>query len=191
MQTVIQQDLQESLELKSLLVNDAAFIKNIETIARICIDTYKQGGKTIFAGNGGSAADSQHLAAELVGRFYLNRSALASIALTVDTSIITAVANDFGYDEIFARQIEALGNKNDVFFALSTSGNSVNLIKSLTLAKSQGLVTVGFTGDAGGKMKSLCDYIIAVPSKKTPRIQEVHITAGHIICNLIEKSLFT
>ncbi len=161
----------------------------IEEVCRVCIEALKNGNKIMFCGNGGSAADSQHLAAELVGRYKMNRPALNSIALTTDTSILTAVGNDFGYDTIFERQVEGLGKKGDVLIGLSTSGNSKNVLLAMQLAKKMGIKTVAMTGENGGKMKQQADFAINVPSDVTNNIQEMHIAIGHIICGFIEKEL--
>ena len=159
----------------------------IEQVAKICVESIKNGGKVMFCGNGGSAADSQHLAAELVGRYKMNRPALNSVALTTDTSILTAVGNDFGYDTIFERQVEGIGNKGDVLVGLSTSGNSKNVLLAMDKAKSKGIKTVAMTGEKGGLMKQKADYAINVPSDTTNHIQEMHIAVGHILCGIIEK----
>ncbi|MDX2469515.1 MAG: D-sedoheptulose 7-phosphate isomerase, partial [SAR324 cluster bacterium] len=156
-----------------------------------CLSAYKDNKKILFAGNGGSAADAQHLAAELVARFYFNRPALAAIALTTDTSILTAVGNDFGFEDIFSRQVEALGNQGDVFIGISTSGNSPNILKAFSVANEKGLFTVALTGQSGGKMKDVVDLCIQVPSDETPRIQEAHILIGHSLCEYLEGQLFT
>ncbi len=148
------------------------------------------GGKVLFCGNGGSAADSQHLAAELVGKFYLSREPLAAISLTVNTSSLTAVGNDFGYEEIFEKQMKGLGRAGDVAVGISTSGNSENVIRALDAAKTKGIVTVAFTGESGGKLADRVDYCLKIPSSDTARIQEGHITAGHIMCELVESALF-
>ena len=161
----------------------------IEQVCKICTESIKKGGKVMFCGNGGSAADSQHLAAELVGRYKMNRPALNSIALTTDTSILTAIGNDFGYDTIFERQVEGLGKKGDILVGLSTSGNSKNVLLAMKKAKEMGIKTVAFTGESGGKMKDSADYAINVPSDTTNHIQEMHIAVGHIICGYIEKAL--
>ncbi|WP_457570008.1 D-sedoheptulose 7-phosphate isomerase [Desulfurobacterium sp.] len=153
-------------------------------------DRVKEGGKILICGNGGSAADAQHIAAELVGRFLLDRKALPAIALTTDTSILTAVGNDFGFDAVFERQVEALGLKGDVLIGISTSGNSENVVRAVLKAKQKGLLTVGFLGRDGGKLRELVDYPIVVKTFSTPRIQEVHITIGHVLCDFIEKSIF-
>jgi D-sedoheptulose 7-phosphate isomerase len=152
--------------------------------------SYKNGGKVLWCGNGGSAADSQHLAAELSGRFYYDRPPLFSEALHVNTSYITAVANDYSYDIIYSRLVEAMGKKGDILFGLSTSGNSGNVIKAFEKANEMGIITIGFTGETGGKMKDLCKYLINIPSKDTPRIQECHMLLGHTICEMVEMNLF-
>ena len=159
----------------------------IESVAKVCIDTIKNGNKVMFCGNGGSAADSQHLAAELVGRYKMNRPALNSVALTTDTSILTAVGNDFGYDTIFERQVEGIGKKGDILVGLSTSGNSKNVLLAMEKAKAMGIKTVAMTGQKGGKMKENADFAINVPSDTTNHIQEMHIAVGHILCGIIEK----
>lgn len=159
----------------------------IEMVSEVCINSIKQGGKVMFCGNGGSAADSQHLSAELVGRYKMNRPALNSVALTTDTSILTAVGNDFGYDTIFERQVEGIGKKGDVLIGLSTSGNSKNVLLAMEKAKAMGITTVAMTGEKGGKMKEKADFAINVPSDTTNHIQEMHIAAGHIICGIVEK----
>ena len=153
-------------------------------------DCYKDGGKVILIGNGGSASDSQHIAAELVGKFKLDRKSLPAIALTTNTSIITALANDYGYDTVFSRQLESLANDKDVLIVISTSGNSPNILRAVDTAKSKNIKVVGMTGRNGGKLKNMVDILINIPSDDTPRIQEGHITVGHIICGLVEKELF-
>ncbi|MCF0155484.1 MAG: D-sedoheptulose 7-phosphate isomerase [Veillonella sp.] len=159
----------------------------IQEAASICKEALDNGHKVLFCGNGGSAADSQHLAAELVGRFVKERRSLPSIALTTDTSILTAVGNDYGYDEVFARQVQGLGQAGDVLVGISTSGNSKNVVKAVEEAKAMGLKTIAFTGQGGGRLGELCDATVAVPSKVTARIQEMHILVGHIICELVEE----
>lgn len=159
----------------------------IQLMAERCKEALKAGNKVLFCGNGGSAADAQHLAAELIGRFQKERRSLASIALTTDTSILTAVANDYGYDEVFARQVEGLGRFGDVLIGISTSGNSANVVKAALKARDTGMHTIAFTGEGGGKLKDICDITFAVPSKVTARIQEMHIMVGHIICELVEE----
>ncbi len=162
---------------------------HIHDIAELCIQALQQGGKIMFCGNGGSAADAQHLAAELVGRYKLERHALNAIALTVDTSILTAIGNDYGYDDIFRRQVEGIGKRGDVLIGLSTSGNSRNVLNAFAQARSMGIRTVAFTGQGGGQMKGQADLCLAVPSGATNHIQEMHITCGHLICEIIERSL--
>ncbi|MFH1772332.1 MAG: D-sedoheptulose 7-phosphate isomerase [Candidatus Omnitrophota bacterium] len=164
-------------------------VPQIERVSSIFIDSLRKNGKIIFAGNGGSASDSQHLAAELVGRFKENRNALGALALSVNTSILTAVGNDFGFEEIFSRQIEALASTNDAFMAISTSGNSQNLINAVKKAKEMKVVTIGLLGKNGGKLKSLVDTALVVDCDDTPRIQEIHITIGHILCEIVEYQL--
>lgn len=161
----------------------------IEQVANACALTIKQGGKVMFCGNGGSAADSQHLAAELVGRYKKNRPAMNALALTVDTSILTAVGNDYGYDTIFERQLQGVGKKGDVLIGLSTSGNSANVVKAFNLAKEMGICTVAFTGSKGGIMKDIADIVLNVPSDITNNIQEMHIAAGHLVCGLVEDAI--
>jgi D-sedoheptulose 7-phosphate isomerase len=157
--------------------------------AGLIVDTLKRDNKVMFCGNGGSAADAQHLAAELMGRYLRDRAALAAIALTVDTSALTAIGNDFGFADIFGRQVRGIGRKGDVLVCLSTSGNSVNILSAIAAARDCGIAVVGLTGARGGKMVSLCDLIIRVPSDDTPRVQEMHIAVGHMICELVENAV--
>mgnify|MGYP000644459796 FL=1 len=154
------------------------------------VDCFKHDGKILFCGNGGSAADAQHLAAEFSGRFYTDRAPLDAEALHVNTSYLTAVANDYSYNEVYARIVRAKGRKGDILVGLSTSGNSANIIEAFKVAKDKGMIIVGFTGETGGKMKPYCDYLLNIPSTDTPRIQECHITVGHIVCQLVEEQLF-
>jgi len=158
----------------------------IEAVAGVCKEAIARGNKILFCGNGGSAADSQHLAAELVGRFKHERAALPAIALTVDTSVLTAVGNDYGFDRVFARQVEALANPGDVVFGLSTSGNSENVIMALAAAKAKGITTIALTGEAGGQCKEIADHCLCVPASTSDHIQELHIAIGHLICGYIE-----
>lgn len=162
----------------------------IDSIAKEWIDALERGNKIIFCGNGGSAADSQHLSAELVGRYKINRPSLASVSLTVDTSALTAIANDFGYDQVFSRQLEGVGKTGDCLVGISTSGNSQNIVNAFVQAKKMGIKTVAFTGEGGGKMKELADICLNVPSSVTNNIQEMHIACGHILCELVEKHFF-
>lgn len=168
----------------------AEYAATIEEIAAQCTRAIQNGGKVMFCGNGGSAADSQHLAAEFVGRYKLERPALNSIALTVDTSILTAVGNDYGYDEVFRRQVEGIGKPGDVLIGLSTSGNSRNVLLAFRKAAEMGITTVALTGASGGKMKEAADIALPVPAAVTNHIQEMHITCGHLICEMTEKMLF-
>jgi D-sedoheptulose 7-phosphate isomerase len=161
----------------------------IESIAERLIGVLKNGGKVMFCGNGGSAADSQHLAAELEGRFLIDRRPLAAVALTTNTSTLTAIGNDFGFDAVFERQVRGLGAAKDALVGLSTSGNSPNVLRALQAARETGILTIGFTGQAGGQMAPLCDLCLRVPSLSTPRIQEMHILAGHIVCDIAERAL--
>ncbi len=190
MKQEIQDTIRRSIDVKTALLNDEFAISQIETVAKKMIESYKQGHKTMFAGNGGSAADAQHLAAELVNRFRFDHLGLPALALTTDTSIVTAIGNDYGYDFLFTRQIAALGNNGDVFIGISTSGNSENIVKALQYCKEKGIYTVGLTGGNGGKMKALCDECIVVPSNETARIQESHILIGHILCGFVESAMF-
>lgn len=159
-------------------------------IAELIIEAYRNGKKVILFGNGGSAADAQHIAAELVGRYYIDRDPLPAIALTTNTSSLTAIGNDYTFDIIFTRQLKALGHNGDIAIGFSTSGNSENIVQALKIAKEKGLVTVGFTGKSGGKVRDMADYCVCIPSNNTPRIQEGHITIGHIICEIVESELF-
>jgi D-sedoheptulose 7-phosphate isomerase len=169
---------------------DGKFVGAIVSIAGRIAAALKSGGKVLLAGNGGSASDAQHIAAELVGRLVDDRAPLAAIALTTDTSALTAISNDLGFEQVFARQVRALGRKGDVFVAMSTSGRSANVIAALVAARELGLVTIGFTKDAPTPMHALCDLVLAVPSDEVALIQQMHITAGHAICHLIEQELF-
>ncbi len=163
--------------------------ESLESAAIHCIEALNQGGKILIFGNGGSAADAQHIAAELVGRYLLDRKGLAAIALTTDTSALTSIGNDFGFNHLFSRQVEALAQTGDVLIGISTSGNSANVINALTLGKQIGCKTLGFSGQYGGAMMELCDVTLAVPSTHTPRIQEMHILLGHTLCHLIEQNI--
>ena len=169
---------------------DRALQTTVAAVAAACIEALRRGNKILFAGNGGSAADSQHLAAELVSRFAYDRPGLPAFALTTDTSALTAIGNDYGYEHLFARQLEAVGTQGDVFFGISTSGRSPNILQALRVARTKGLLVVGLTGRSGGQMPELCDYCLRTPSDSTPRIQEGHITIGHTLCWLIEQQMF-
>ncbi len=187
---MIKSRIRHSIEVKEQLLNDAQFLIKVQDVAALLVKTYRQGGKALFCGNGGSAADAQHLAAELSGRFYYDRPPLDAEALHVNSSYLTAVANDYHFDEVYARLIHCRGKKGDVLIAISTSGNSPNLIKAIDVANEKGMVTVGLTGKSGGKMLPLCGHILCVPSTDTPRIQEAQIMIGHIICEIVESTLF-
>lgn len=182
--------IKSSIDVKERILNDANLLLRINEAAELIVKTYKQGGRVFFCGNGGSAADAQHLAAELSGRFYFDRPPLAAEALHVNTSYITAVANDYAYDVIFSREVDAFCKEGDVLVGISTSGNSANVLKAFETAKDKGVLTIAMTGESGGKMASISDILINVPSNDTPRIQESHITIGHIICQIVEEELF-
>ena len=190
MQKLIIDRITSSINTKQSLLHQPELLSAIEDAASACINTFTNKGKVLFCGNGGSAADAQHLAAEFSGRFYYDRDPLDSEALHVNTSYLTAVANDYSYDEVYARLVKAKGAEGDVLIALSTSGNSSNILKAIEAAHQKGMITIGLTGQSGGKMKDLCDLLINIPSTDTPRIQESHILVGHIICELVESSLF-
>ncbi|EMU8580178.1 D-sedoheptulose 7-phosphate isomerase [Campylobacter jejuni] len=186
----IKEHFQESILVKEQILKDENLITLIKNASLEVIKAYKNGNKTLLAGNGGSAADAQHIAGEFVSRFYFDRPGIASIALSTDTSILTAIGNDYGYENLFARQVQAQGVKGDVFIGISTSGNSKNILKALELCKQKEIISIGLSGASGGAMNELCDYCIKVPSTCTPRIQEAHILIGHIICAIIEEELF-
>ena len=188
--TQIKNLIQASIDVKLQVLNDAALQERLSACVDAIEAAFKNGNKVLFCGNGGSAADAQHLAAEFSGRFYIDREALPAEALHVNTSYITAVANDYSYDVVYSRMIQGIGRKGDVLIGLSTSGNSANIIKAFETARSKGMITIGFTGETGGKMKELSDWLINVPSTDTPRIQESHILLGHIICQLVEEKYF-
>ena len=190
MKSRIKSSIKSSVENHTRVLNDANLQINIERIVTNSIEAFKNDKKMLFCGNGGSASDAQHIAAELSGRFYKDRSPLYAEALHVNSSYMTAVANDYGYEETYARLVEAYGRKGDILVGISTSGNSPNVVKAMQNAKEIGMITVGFTGRKGGKMKEICDIMIQVSSDETPRIQEVHILVGHIICQLIEEEMF-
>lgn len=182
--------INQSINVKQMLLADVDLIAQIDTVVKVITNAFQNGNSVYFAGNGGSAADAQHLAAEFSGRFYKDRKALPSEALHCNTSYLTAVANDYSYDVIYARLIEGITKPGDVLVGMSTSGNSGNIVKAFEMAKSKQVVTIGFTGNSGGKMKTMSDYLINVPSNDTPRIQESHILVGHIICELVESNIF-
>ncbi|MDR6550556.1 D-sedoheptulose 7-phosphate isomerase [Paenibacillus qinlingensis] len=190
MKAYITSEILRAMEIKRVMASDRAILNVIERTARKMIEVYRNGNKIMIGGNGGSAADAQHIAGEFVSRFYFDRPGLPCIALTTDTSVLTAIGNDYGYEQLFARQIQACGRSGDLFIALSTSGNSPNVIKGLEMCRAMGITTIGFTGETGGRMAALCDMCICIPSHETPRIQEAHILVGHILCAIVEESLF-
>ena len=191
MQNKFKEVINASIEVKQAILQDANMLQNLEQAIELITNAFKNGNKVLFCGNGGSAADAQHLAAEFSGRFYKNRKALPSEALHCNTSYLTAVANDYSYDVIYARIIEGTGLPGDVLIGLSTSGNSPNILKAFEAAKTNQMITIGFTGSTGGKMKDCSDIFRTTPSTDTPRIQESHIMLGHIICEMVEANLFT
>lgn len=187
----IRQIIQASITTKEQILKDARLIDTIGNVVDLITTAFRNGNRVYFCGNGGSAADAQHLAAEFSGRFYTDRKALPAEALHCNTSYLTAVANDYGYDLVYARMIDGIGEKADVLIGLSTSGNSENIIKAFEVAKKKDMINIAFTGKTGGKMKELADHLINVPSTDTPRIQESHITIGHIICQMVEEKYFS
>ncbi len=190
MDSKIKNIISESIAVKNKVLADEKLLKTVDDIVGLMVTALKKGNRIYFCGNGGSAADAQHLAAEFSGRFYTDRDALPAEALHCNTSYLTAVANDYGYDVVYARLIKGIAHKGDVLVGLSTSGNSANIIKAFEVAREKGVVTIAFTGESGGKMKAHSDYLINVPSTDTPRIQESHILLGHIICQLVEEHYF-
>lgn len=186
----IKHAIESSVQTKQFILNDNLLVGRIEEAINRCVDSLRDGGKIWFAGNGGSAADAQHLAAELSGRFYIDRKPLPAEALHVNSSFLTAAANDYGYDKAYARLIEGCAHQGDVLVAISTSGNSTNIVEAAKTARSQGVYVIALTGESGGKLCKHCDLLLNVPSKDTPRIQECHVMIGHILCENIEKELF-
>lgn len=186
----IDEQIAEARKVLGLMAEDQRLRLAIETAAQACIESLRAGGKLLFAGNGGSAADAQHMAGEYVSRFMYDRPGLAAVALTTDTSILTAIGNDYGYENLFARQVQALGRPGDVFIGYSTSGTSPNVLKGFEAARAAGLTCIGFTGSRRGPMHELCHIVLAVPSAETPKIQEGHFVLGHIICALVEQAMF-
>ena len=190
-QDLIRRNISDSITVKQELLQNDAIMVDITKVADLIVEAFNNGNKLLFCGNGGSAADAQHLAAEFSGRYYLNRPPLHAEALHTDTSFMTAVSNDFSFDDVYARLIQGIGKKGDILIGMSTSGNSKNVIKALEEAKKKNIITIGFTGKANGNMKPYCDYLINIPSDDTPRIQECHLMLGHAICELVEKELFS
>jgi D-sedoheptulose 7-phosphate isomerase len=189
MQNKVRAILSESEAVHRRMASSEEFVRSITETATLCCSALRSGKKILLAGNGGSAADAQHLAAELINKFMHTRRAIAAIALTTDTSVITSISNDSSFDMIFSRQIEGIGNKGDILIAISTSGSSPNIISAINTARQKGIIIAGFTGSDKNLMTDLCDIIVQIPSKETPRIQEGHILAGHILCSLIEEGL--
>lgn len=190
MRSYITSQIQETQRIMFALLADENLLSRVEEAAQACIDCMQAGNKILLAGNGGSAADAQHIAGEFVSRFAFDRPGLPAIALTTDTSILTAIGNDYGYENLFARQVQAHAQKGDVFIAYSTSGKSPNIITALQVAKSRGVICIGMSGNRGGPIKNLCDHYLDVPSADTPKIQEGHAVLGHILCGLVECTLF-
>ena len=189
MKDQIKNEIQISIETKKRVLSDDKIINQLESLVYDCIETLKNGGKIIFCGNGGSFADAQHLAAEFISKLRFDRAPIASIALGTNSSNLSAIANDYGYEKVFARELEALGTEKDIFIPISTSGNSQNIIEAINYSTSNGIKTLGLTGIVGGKMADICE-VIKIPSNKTEKTQEVHIMIGHILCYLIEEKLF-
>ena len=186
----VRRSIEASIGVKRLLLNSSEVVSGMARVTEILIEAFKKGNKPLLFGNGGSAADAQHIAAEFVGRFAFNRPALPALALSVNTSAVTAIGNDYGFDLVFSRQIEALGRPGDVAIGISTSGNSANVLDAVTVAKKLGLYTVALTGGSGGKLKTTADHCLCAPSNETPRIQECHVLIGHIISELVERTIF-
>ncbi|MEL6947770.1 MAG: D-sedoheptulose 7-phosphate isomerase [Pseudomonadota bacterium] len=189
-QALIESELAGSRAAINAVYADEAYRSAIGEVAECYLDALQAGKKLLFAGNGGSAADAQHIAGELVSRFHFDRPGLAAISLSTDTSIMTSIGNDYGYDRLFARQIEALGQPGDVFTAITTSGNSENILQGIEAARAKGLKVVGMTGETGGKMATHCDLVLHAPSSSTPRIQECHLVTYHLLCAYVESALF-
>jgi D-sedoheptulose 7-phosphate isomerase len=190
MKQYIYHQIADSAATKQSILENETLLDLLVEVAQKCVEVYKNGKKILIAGNGGSAADAQHFAAELVGRYGFDRPSLPSLALTTDTSALTAIGNDYGYDYVFSRQLEGLGVQGDLFIGISTSGNSQNVLNAFESAKARGITTVALVGRDGGKMGQMADYAIIIPSEKTPRIQESHLLVEHIICDIIEKEIF-
>jgi len=190
MKNYIKQQIQLSFETKQKIYENEELLNKIVDVSKKCVALYKGDKKTILAGNGGSAADAQHIAAELVGRYGFDRPSLASLSLTTDTSNLTAIGNDYGYEQVFSRQLEGMGQEGDIFIGISTSGNSKNILKAFEVAKRKNILCVALVGKDGGKMAEKADIALVVPSDSTPRIQESHILIGHILCDIIEKEIF-
>ena len=188
--STIKRNIEDSIALKNLVLHDQDIIQTVEEIAKSIVESLRKGGKVLFCGNGGSAADAQHLAAELSGRYYYDRPPLFAEALHVNTSYLTAVANDNSFEEIYSRLITAIGTVNDILIGLSTSGNSMNVVNGIKAGNKRGMKTISFTGEDGGKLKGISNHIIQIPSNDTPRIQECHLLLGHAICEIVEREMF-
>ena len=186
----IKESILQSIEVKQKILNDPYLLETVRDVANACQEAFCNGNKVLFCGNGGSAADAQHLAAEFSGRFYYDRPPLYAEALHVNSSYVTAVANDYSYDEVYARMIRAMGRRGDILVAISTSGNSGNILRAIDAAQEQGMIVVGMTGMTGGLMKDKCNFLLNLPSSDTPRVQESHIMIGHILCELVEAAVF-
>jgi D-sedoheptulose 7-phosphate isomerase len=191
MKQYIQKQIEESQRVMTAMLADQPLQEATLAAAQACITSLQNGGRILLAGNGGSAADAQHIAGEFVSRFMFDRPGLPAIALTTDTSILTAIGNDYGYEKLFARQVQAHGNKGDVFIGYSTSGKSPNILLAFQEARARGLICIGLTGNRGGPMRELCDHLLEVPSPDTPKVQEGHLVLGHTICGLVESAIFT
>ncbi len=190
MHPMIADEIRKTRATIDALLADTNLLAQVQEVSDVCERALRAGRKILFCGNGGSAADSQHLSAELVSRLNFNRPGLCALALTVDTSALTAIGNDYGFENAFSRQVEAVGQEGDVLIAISTSGNSPNILKAIEAAKAKGIAVIGKTGKSGGKMKALCDLCLCMPSNETPKIQECHMLLGHIYCSLIEQAIF-
>ena len=186
----IMEQIESTIHTFSRMIANPKLIDQIDEAAALIVDAYRRGNKLLIAGNGGSAADAQHIAGELVSRFFFERDALPAVALTTDTSILTAIGNDYGYENLFSRQIQGNGAPGDVFLGISTSGNSPNILKAFLACQEKGITSIGLTGHTGGRMQEYCTHCIKVPAQLTPRIQEAHLLIGHIICSIVERSLF-
>lgn len=191
MKQYIQKQIEESQRVMTAMLADLPLQEATLAAAQACITSLQNGGRILLAGNGGSAADAQHIAGEFVSRFMFDRPGLPAIALTTDTSILTAIGNDYGYEKLFSRQVQAHGNKGDVFIGYSTSGKSPNILLAFQEARARGLICIGLTGNRGGPMRELCDHLLEVPSPDTPKVQEGHLVLGHTICGLVENAIFT
>ncbi len=190
MKHYISAQINEAQQVMSTMLADDSLILTVQAAANACITSLQQGGKILLAGNGGSAADAQHIAGEFVSRFAFDRPGLPAIALTTDSSILTAIGNDYGFEKLFSRQVQAHGNKGDIFIGYSTSGMSPNIMRAFEESRTRGLICIGLTGNRGGPMQSLCDYLIEIPSSDTPKVQEGHLVVGHILCGLVERAIF-